>query len=230
MLPEALTKLSVFSLVSDVIFVDICKIYWNHKNNLFLLKQWAAVKIKCSDKIAPPHFRGCDGIPKRDNLAIHGHSPSELSSPARIDVELMLPAFFSFETLMGFFKPHSKADAKKLSIKFCFGFNWKKHGHLYKEFASIKKFTFFYLLIGKYFFKKSLISKGNSNRIKTAFFFIVQTLSYCKQFIQKGGSFTMLKLLTKQFFFIVQTLSYYKQFIEKSGSFTMLKLLTKDSL
>lgn len=197
MLPEALTKLSVFSLVSDVIFVDICKIYWNHKNNLFLLKQWAAVKIKCSDKIAPPHFRGCDGIPKRDNLAIHGHSPSELSSPARIDVELMLPAFFSFETLMGFFKPHSKADAKKLSIKFCFRFNWKKHGHLYKEFASIKKFTFFYLLIGKYFFKKSLISKGNSNRIKTAFFFIVQTLSYYKQFIEKSGSFTMLKLLTK---------------------------------
>ena len=123
MLPEALAKLSVFSLVSDVIFVDICKIYCYHKNNIFLLKQWAAVKMKCSDKIAPPHSKGCDDIPKRDNLAIHGHSPSELSSPARIDVYLMLPAFFSFEVLMGFFKPHSKADSKKLSIKFWFIIN-----------------------------------------------------------------------------------------------------------
>ena len=79
--------------------------------------------MKCSDKTAPPHSKGCEGIPKRGNLAIHGHSPSELSSPARIDVELVLQAFFSFEVLMGFFKPHSKADSKKLWIKFCFSIN-----------------------------------------------------------------------------------------------------------
>ena len=63
--------------------------------------------MKCLDKIAPLQK---NGFPSGTNLAIHGHSPSELSTPPTTLLKAMLsmPSFLEF--LVEVFKPHSKAN------------------------------------------------------------------------------------------------------------------------